>query len=61
MAASHASRVAITRGRSLDSRTWADLNLDDVLIAIDRTESTLGQPTTAAASRRGSRARSATV
>ena len=43
MAASHASRVAITRGRSLDSRTWADLNLDDVLIAIDRTESTLGQ------------------
>ena len=31
------------RGGSLDERTWADLNLDDVFAAIDRTHSTLGQ------------------
>lgn len=41
---SHASRVALTRnGRSIDDRTWADLNLDEVFTAIDRTTSTLGQ------------------
>jgi hypothetical protein len=28
---------------SVDDRTWADLDLDDVFAAIDRTESTLGQ------------------
>ena len=43
MAESHASRVAVTHGRSLDARTWSDLNLDEVFSAIDRTESTLGQ------------------
>lgn len=42
--ASHVSRVAVTNGAgSLDARTWADLNLDDVFTAFDRTESTLGQ------------------
>ena len=30
-------------GRSLDDRTWADLNLDDVFTSIDRTTSTLGR------------------
>ena len=41
---SHASRIASTPGRrSLDHRTWADLNLDDVFVALDRTTSTLGQ------------------
>lgn len=30
-------------GQSLDDRTWADLNLDEVFQAIDRTESTVGQ------------------
>ena len=30
-------------GRSLDERTWVDLNLDEVFAAIDRTQSTLGQ------------------
>lgn len=30
-------------GRSLDERTWTDLNLDQVFESIDRTESTLGQ------------------
>lgn len=30
-------------GRSLDERTWADLDLDQVFESIDRTESTLGQ------------------
>jgi hypothetical protein len=41
---SHASRVAVaTSSRSLDSRTWVDLNLDEVFAAIDRTQSTLGQ------------------
>lgn len=43
IAASHAARVAGRPGRSLDDRTWTDLNLDDVFVAIDRCESTLGQ------------------
>src|SRR3954447_5059407 len=44
MAASHRSRIAtFGLGRSLDERTWTDLNLDDVFPAIDRTCSTLGQ------------------
>jgi len=44
LAASHLSRMAMTPGsRSLDDRTWADLNLDAVFTAIDRTTSTLGQ------------------
>jgi len=42
-ASSHAARVAGTGGGSLDDRTWADLNLDEVFVAIDRTQSTLGQ------------------
>jgi hypothetical protein len=37
------SRVAAEKRPWLDERTWADLNLDDVVAAIDRTESTLGQ------------------
>lgn len=38
------SRAKVETGRdSLDSRTWDDLNLDDVFQALDRTESTLGQ------------------
>jgi hypothetical protein len=44
LAESHRSRIAVTPGsRSLDDRTWADLNLDDVFTSIDRTTSTLGQ------------------
>src|SRR5687768_7017753 len=44
MAASHRSRVAGTSpARSLDDRTWTDLDLDAVFAAIDRTQSTLGQ------------------
>jgi hypothetical protein len=44
LAESHRSRVAVTAGRrSLDDRTWADLNLDDVFASIDRTTSTLGR------------------
>ena len=44
MSASHVARTAVLgRGGSLDERTWADLNLDDVFAAIDRTHSTLGQ------------------
>src|SRR5688572_16595130 len=44
MAASHRSRVAGTSpARSLDDRTWTDLDLDLVFSAIDRTQSTLGQ------------------
>ncbi len=43
MAAAHLSRIAGSPDRSLDDRTWADLNLDDVFAAIDRTGSTLGQ------------------
>ena len=38
------SRLAHTEHASpLDGRTWSDLGLDDVFMAIDRTESTLGQ------------------
>ncbi len=41
---SHTSRLTVAAsGRSLDDRTWTDLNLDDVFVAIDRTQSTLGQ------------------
>jgi hypothetical protein len=43
MSTSHLDRIAIFGGRSLDERTWIDLNLDDVFAAIDRTQSTLGQ------------------
>lgn len=44
IAESHASRVRELGERaSLDDRTWADLNMDDVFAALDRTESTLGQ------------------
>jgi MutS domain V len=44
MAASHAARIADFPDRaSLDDKTWADLNLDQVFAAIDRTQSTLGQ------------------
>ena len=44
IASSHASRLAISPSRhSLDNRTWHDLNLDDVFVAIDHTTSTLGQ------------------
>lgn len=44
IAGSHASRIAVTPGaRSVDGRTWADLNMDDVFAALDRTTSTLGQ------------------
>jgi hypothetical protein len=44
IAASHRSRLSyIKSGASLDSRTWNDLDLDDVFAALDRTESTLGQ------------------
>lgn len=38
------SRLAATPGAAwLDDRTWADLDLDEVFAAVDRTESTLGQ------------------
>lgn len=44
IATSHASRVAVlTASRSLDDRTSADLNLDDIFGRIDHTVSTLGQ------------------
>jgi len=44
ISASYVSRIAPTGSEgSLDSRTWTDLNLDEVFLAIDRTESTLGQ------------------
>jgi hypothetical protein len=33
----------MSSGTSLDSRTWDDLDLDDVFASLDRTESTLGQ------------------
>ncbi len=42
IASSHRSRVA-DAGPSLDDRTWADLDLDAVFVALDRTTSTLGQ------------------
>jgi hypothetical protein len=42
--ASHESRASAPGAPpALDDRTWADLNLDDVFIGLDRTESTLGQ------------------
>ncbi len=43
IAASHAGRCAAFGTRALDDRTWADLDLDDVFVALDRTTSTLGQ------------------
>ena len=43
MSGTHVSRMATLGGASLDERTWADLNLEDVFAAIDRTQSTLGQ------------------
>lgn len=44
IAESHRSRLSnMGSGKSLDSRTWDDLDLDDVFAALDRTESTLGQ------------------
>ena len=42
--ASHRMRADATGpATSLDDRTWADLNLDQVFEAVDRTESTVGQ------------------
>ena len=44
MAASHRARAAQPGAAgSLDDRTWTDLDLDAVFVALDRTESTLGQ------------------
>src|SRR5215211_5231927 len=43
IAASHAARRAAFDTGALDDRTWTDLDLDDVFVAIDRTTSTLGQ------------------
>ena len=44
IAASHRSRLSnMGSGASLDDRTWDDLDLDAVFVALDRTESTLGQ------------------
>lgn len=44
VAESHRSRLSsMGSAASLDSRTWDDLDLDDVFAALDRTESTLGQ------------------
>ena len=44
MFASHTKRIAGSSDRpSLDERTWVDLNLDEVFVALDRTHSTLGQ------------------
>ena len=43
IAASHAERCTALGTRALDDRTWADLDLDDVFVALDRTTSTLGQ------------------
>ena len=37
------SRTQSDARRALDERTWTDLNLDDVFVEINRTESTLGQ------------------
>src|SRR4029453_6351932 len=38
------SRLAVSGNiSSVDDRTWADLDLDEVFVAIDRTDSTLGQ------------------
>jgi hypothetical protein len=44
IATAYRSRLSIFDGvASVDDRTWADLDLDNVFAAIDRTESTLGQ------------------
>jgi hypothetical protein len=44
IAIAHHSRVATTpRSRPLDERTWLDLDLDAVFMALDRTQSTVGQ------------------
>jgi hypothetical protein len=44
IAAANRSRFStFHRAASVDDRTWADLDLDSVFAAIDRTESTLGQ------------------
>src|SRR5215203_3016107 len=43
IAASHAARCSAFQADGLDGRTWADLDLDAVFIALDRTTSTLGQ------------------
>ena len=44
MAASHRSRASLPGADgSLDDRTWIDLDLDAVFVALDRTQSTLGQ------------------
>ena len=44
IAASHRARLAyLGSEKSLDTRTWEDLNLDAAFAYIDRTESTLGQ------------------
>lgn len=37
------SRLSVAGTRALDERTWADLDLDDVFVEIDRSSSTLGQ------------------
>src|SRR5215207_7034538 len=36
MSTSHVNRIAVLGGGSLDERTWIDLDLDDVFVAIDR-------------------------
>lgn len=41
--ASHADRAKAEGATFLDDRTWSDLNLDEVFVALDRTESTVGQ------------------
>jgi hypothetical protein len=41
--AAWASRAGTQGCRTLDDRTWTDLNLDEVFTEINRTESTLGQ------------------
>ena len=43
IAAAHRDRVAATGTTSMDDRTWADLNMDAVFSALDRTASTLGR------------------
>ena len=44
IAASHRSRASLPGADgSLDDRTWIDLDLDAVFVALDRTQSTLGQ------------------
>lgn len=43
IAAYHDRVVASTEAESLDERTWADLNLDDVFLGLDRTASEPGR------------------